>query len=43
MKDTRPTAITRDDLKIIGYILLTILAAASIEPIADAFASFMTN
>lgn len=43
MKDNRPTTITRDDLKIIAYILLVLLAAASIEPMADAFAEFMTR
>ena len=43
MKDNRPVTITRDDLKIIAYILLALLVAASIEPLADAFANFMTN
>ena len=43
MKDKRPTTITRQDLKIIAYILLALLAAASIEPMADAFAEFMTR
>lgn len=43
MKDNRPTTITRDDLKVIAYIFLLILAAASIDPLTDAFADFMTN
>jgi hypothetical protein len=43
MKDNRPTTVTRDDLKLIAYILLAILAAASIDPLTDAFADFMTR
>jgi len=43
MKDNRPTTITRDDLKVIAYIFLVLLAAGSIEPMADAFADFMTR
>ena len=43
MKDKRPRTITTDDVKLIAYVILAILAAASLDAITDAFADFMTR
>ena len=43
MKDKRPTTVTKQDAIIILYIVLALIAAASIDPLTDAFANLLTN
>jgi len=43
MKEQRPRTVTTDDVKLVAYVILAILAAASLDAITDAFADFMTR